>query len=586
MTTTKTLCRQALPLLFALSGLLPPAAAYAENETFITQALKAVDEGDYSTAIIHLKNAVKLEPDDPEARWLLGRAYLKKGDGNAAEVELRRLRRMGMPRQQWWLDLADAYLLQGKSRDVMGVLAEPEPLKEGEKARFYLLSGSARLGLGELESGAEDLRKAVELDPNNARAQLTLARIAIAKKNYQEAERLLDAALASQPRDAGVWLLKGELARIQGDYQDSLDAFRRAGDLDSDLELAQVGEAITLIGVQRYQDAREIVNSLLRKDLNMPMGLYLRGLLEFKDGNLTSARTDLEKVQAAIPNHLPSALLLGTIHYQTGNYAIAEELIKQYVTRQPNVTQARKLLAAVYIRTKQAKRAVELLEQGLGYGENDPTYVALLGSALMQAGDVNAGTEYLEKAVEIAPDAAAIRAQLGLGLLATGQAGRAEEQLSSAVDLGDDLLQADLLLILTQIKQKELDRALASVDNLLKRHPDSALAHNLRGSILVAKGNAVGGRLEYEESEKLKPDFFPARLNQAALDRQEGKYDSAQRRYQGILKLQPGNQKAMLGLAQLAESRKDTAGMIQWLEKAREADPRRQCPGSIWRVIT
>jgi Flp pilus assembly protein TadD len=57
-------------------ALIAKAQAYRKN-------------GDYPAAIIELRNALQLNPENGEARYLLGTAYLESGDAAFATVELK-----------------------------------------------------------------------------------------------------------------------------------------------------------------------------------------------------------------------------------------------------------------------------------------------------------------------------------------------------------------------------------------------------------------------------------------------------------------------------------------------------------------
>ena len=76
------------------------------------------------------------------------------------------------------------------------------------------------------------------------------------------------------------------------------------------------------------------------------------------------------------------------------------------------------------------------------------------------------------------------------------------DELQSAVDLGQDLIQADVLLVLSHLKNGEVEEALKASQELEKRSPDNPLAYNLTGLAYLASGDEVKARKSF--SKRLK----------------------------------------------------------------------------------
>ena len=80
-----------------LAGLLLMLAACTgdDPQALLTKARGDLARSDFPQAIIQAKNALQVEPDLPEARYLLGVALLRTGDAAGAEAELRRALALG-----------------------------------------------------------------------------------------------------------------------------------------------------------------------------------------------------------------------------------------------------------------------------------------------------------------------------------------------------------------------------------------------------------------------------------------------------------------------------------------------------------
>src|SRR6185369_11220551 len=72
------------------------ACSEPSSEQFLDLAKKSQAEGNFGAAMIQLKNALQRNPQDAEARYLLGTIYNETLQGAAAESELRRANELGL----------------------------------------------------------------------------------------------------------------------------------------------------------------------------------------------------------------------------------------------------------------------------------------------------------------------------------------------------------------------------------------------------------------------------------------------------------------------------------------------------------
>lgn len=90
----------------------------------------------------------------------------------------------------------------------------------------------------------------------------------------------------------------------------------------------------------------------------------------------------------------------------------------------------------------------------------------------------------------------------------------------------------------------------------------------------MAKGDADKAADHWNAALKLKPDYATAALNLAKLELRGHRLDGAVRYYERILGWDPKNLQALLGLAQVAELRKDFGAMEKYLNQARDKNPK------------
>jgi putative PEP-CTERM system TPR-repeat lipoprotein len=123
------------------------------------------------------------------------------------------------------------------------------------------------------------------------------------------------------------------------------------------------------------------------------------------------------------------------------------------------------------------------------------------------------------------------------------------------------------------LAQKQLDKAMQEVEALEKQQPQDANTYILKGAVLLARRDPAAARKSFERALELNPKSVAASMNLAQLDLLEKNLQSAQRRYQGVLTIDPKNTDAMLGLAGIAAGTGRDAEVVSWLEKAIAAGP-------------
>src|SRR5690606_17109420 len=83
-------------LLACLSGAITISSTALAEDRYLRDAQQYFDKGEINAAIIQLKNALQRQPEHGPGRLLLGRSYLRQGEGASAEKELERARVLGV----------------------------------------------------------------------------------------------------------------------------------------------------------------------------------------------------------------------------------------------------------------------------------------------------------------------------------------------------------------------------------------------------------------------------------------------------------------------------------------------------------
>ena len=170
----------------------------------LEQALAYQKTGDLPEAIITMKNAVAEDPSNPEKRWLLGALLLETGAWGAAEKEYRRALDFGMSAESVHPKLAKALLKQNKTEAVIN-LPVPPGAQAPDIAILRSTRGIAWLLMGDLKAAEREIDRALRADPVSAEAMTAAARLSLAEQDREAAERWLNGALETNPKEADAW---------------------------------------------------------------------------------------------------------------------------------------------------------------------------------------------------------------------------------------------------------------------------------------------------------------------------------------------------------------------------------------------
>ena len=559
-------------------GMAVPGAGYAatadeeKSEKFLREAREFIKKGDGNAAVIQLKNALQSNPGNVAARQLLGEIYLRVGNGPSAEKEFRAAMRRGAKDTRVKILLARAFLLQGKNKEALEEVSV-DVTDEEVRPDALIVRGQALLGLRQFEKAREALADADKLKPEDVRAKIGLAQSFVSEGKIKEGEAEIDEALSRKPNSVEALVLKGELRRLNKDLDGAVQQFDKAVKVNDKNLLARLGRAASLIDLGKDQDAQADLDTVFRRVPKHPLASYLQALILAKKKDYAAAQETLQQAGRFLDNHMPSIFLRGAISYALNQYEQAVSNLERYTQAVPNNIRARKLLGATLVRKREAARAITVLEPLVTEETKDAQLLTLLGSAYMQVGKFNEGTKYFSRASEAAPDVASIRMQQALGSLAQGESDAAVGQLENAINLDPEARQATVLLALVKLRKRDFDGALIAARNLQKQMKDNPLADNLIGAAYLGKGDRKAARETFEAALRKKADFHPARMNLAQLDLQDKKVDEAKKQYETIIEQDPKHMGAMLAMANIAAQENDQNAVVSWLKRAGEANP-------------
>jgi cellulose synthase operon protein C len=218
-----------------------------------------------------------------------------------------------------------------------------------------------------------------------------------------------------------------------------------------------------------------------------------------------------------------------------------------------------------------------LIRAALKGAPEDAELLALAGDTQMRARRFEQASAYFEKASALAPGRSELRLGLGLSRLHMGDDAKAITELERVAEGGPSSGRAGMLLVLGHLRDKQFDKALATVDAMIAKG-DNATLRNLRAGVLLARSDMAGARAGFTQALALDPAFLPALDNLANLDLLDKKPDEARKRYEKALAHDRKNVALMTALARLETRAGKPAEATKWLEQANRQDPDAKVP--------
>lgn len=392
--------------------------------------------------------ACNIAPADREATYLArGKALVAKKDYRRALLEFRNA-------------------AQAQPRDA-------EPLYQ---------TGLAYREQGMLVEAVEAFRRAAELNPNHAGAQLKLAELMVLSRNRGTIERArteLESLSSVSPRDA-----------------ETNDALAVA-----ELRLGQTAD-----GAKRLEAVLAQYPSYLPSSVNLAQ-------IRMSAKDLAGAEAVLKSAVAASPQSAAAEISLADFYLSAGQPAKAEAEIQKALSLDPYSPDA--LSGLGEIQTQAGRMAEAEVTYSRLAALPGPRYRSAHAVFLFATGQKDKAVSELEQLYKGYPDERPLRTQLLAAYVDTGRVGQAQALLESALKRNpkdnDALLQRGLFFLQAG-KTKEAEQDLTQV---LHFEPGSAMAHYAMSKIYAARGLTRTERQELLEAVQLKADFLEARVELA-----------------------------------------------------------------------
>lgn len=577
MKITKTLY-SAAPIALAVAMLLT-GCAESDPQAMVVSAQQYLDKKDNAAAIIQLKNALQENPNLPEARFLLGKALWLNGDPVGARAELQKAKDLGFASEQVIPLLVRSMLALGESKQITNEFDKLELASPTATAELRTLLAIAWRLQGTLANFEASLQQALVADPDYAPALIEQARFKGAQRDFDGSIAVLDKVLAATPKNEEALKLKGDLLLYGArDVNDALALYREASEANPRFADARAATVRVLLSQGKLDLAATELDALTKIASGAPQTLYLQTLLAFQKKDYPAARAFSQQMLKIAPNSPTALEMAGATELQLNSLVQAETYLTRAVLMAPQLKVARRALVLTLLRTGQPDKALAALPSDLATNDSDPALLSAAGEVHMVRGDMELAQTYFTRATKLDPNDPGKQTSLAVSQLMSGKTELAMESLQD-IAASDQGVVADMALINAHLRARNVDKALAAIDDLEKKRANDPMPSLLRARALLMKGDRAGARKSLERALEISPTYMAATNALAALDVADGKPQDAQKRYEAVLQRDPKNVQALTAMAELkARSGAPKDEVLDAIRKAIDAAPNEKLP--------
>jgi Flp pilus assembly protein TadD len=354
----------------------------------------------------------------------------------------------------------------------------------------YLADLGGVLGMQQklAEAGAY-FEKALRIDPGNLTVRRDLATNQWQMGRLHEAKANLERIQKSKPGDPPTILLLGMVTENLGDYAKAAAWLGSVPDL-----VKQRPESIAALARSYYQigqkeRAKETLVHLLNPPAS-PQGVFLGGQIASQAGDDETALSLFESIRPTYPDQERLNYNRALAWYRGNHFAEAENLLQDLISAGPPTSQAYSLLAWSYYKQGKIKETVRAMDMAIDLDPAKESNYLDLGKMLTDRRALAVARAVATQAVEKIPNS--FRAYMMKGFVEAKQGDFAQAVASyrRAAELKPDSPEANFKLARMQWVAGMDKEAEATFEQGLQRFPQDALTYQEYALMLLKRAES------------------------------------------------------------------------------------------------
>ncbi|MDR2215457.1 MAG: tetratricopeptide repeat protein [Nevskiaceae bacterium] len=568
--------------LFALSlvcaaGLAACSGTEGRKTRFLERGETYLAQNDLDKARVELSNALQIDPNNAQARYLVALIAEKQGRIRDAVSNYQAALEADPELLTARSALGRIYLLGGL-RDRAREVIEPGLLQAPDNAQLLTIRGGLRAVEGDTAGAMQDAEAAVNAAPADELAVAFLAAQYTRQGRSDEAIATLEKGLEQIPGSTDLPVLLADLLQQAGRRD---DAVKRLTDLvNAHSEILANWQRLSHLYLlnQNPQAAEQALQQAVAANPDsVEAKTMLVTLIGENRKDVTAAIDEMQKFVDADPANADLRVAQGQLLESAGLTARAEAIYQTLIASEgtaPKGLMARNRLATMLVRREQYAQAQTLIEQVLSANARDNDALILRAGIELTQGQTTDAITDLRAVLRDQPGATSIMRTLARAHVQEGNLALAEEVLRGAVQANPSDVQNRFELASLLGSAGRASEALPVLQQLVLDAPDDLQAWNGLVRVLAATGDLVGARKAASDLKNRYPNLPHGALLLGALAEQQRDLPQATNEYEYALSVSDDPSDALAALTRVDVAQKQPARAIARIETVIGKEPK------------
>jgi len=489
--------------------------------------------------------------------------------------------------------LSTIYISQGEEEKATKILTEGA--KNNPKDISLRVTLAKILSKNKDYSAAEKyLQQAINIDPEKYLLKVALSSLYAISNQLDKAESILRSAIEQDDEDAQRYLVLVELLSSRVNLKKGEDELKLAIKNKPDLYELRFAQVSFYEKTGKRDEAKAVLKQIITEKSYDVEGVKARIKLAnyfLEEGDQKAAKNYVEEVTAEYPNNNDALLITSKLALANMDAVVAVNGLRTYVKNNPKNAEASLLLAKAHELNNESSLAEDVLKKGIEANPvnakthvNYAHYLASKGRLDEAAAVVDKALTYfkdsynlmdvklkilatqgkepevlalLDNMEQVAPKKAEVNIARGHYYLAKKDSANALDQFKSAYAKSFDKYNPLKLIIKSYLVDKQTDKALEHLQNILKEKPDDPSALLLTGQIFLMQKNFAGAKSKFEQASKAAETWFLPYTSLASLYIADKNPEQAKEVYQQAISKLKNKVPAQLQLAAIHERQKE-----------------------------